>query len=98
MNLSPCFDKVTPIVWTPKPEPENYLTIEPITPQLEFVPDSAILGGAKITLEAGKTLIIEGEPLAAGELPIIGTMVPLTICLSEGRQKATNVVVSLHYS
>lgn len=98
MNLSPCFDKVIPILWTPKQEPETYLTIESVTPQLEYVPDSVILGGGKITLEPGKTLLIEGELLAVGELPFIGTMVPLTICLSEGRQKATNVVVSLHYS
>lgn len=81
MNLSPCFDKLNPTLWRPKAEPENYLTIESVSPQLEYVPESALLWGSKVTLESGKTLLIEGEPIEPEYLPIIGTMLPLQICL-----------------
>ena len=77
MNLSPCYDKQNPQQWKPKVEPETYLTIESITPQLEYVPESAILGGAKIALHPGKTILIEGEPIEPESLPVIGTMVPI---------------------
>ncbi|CDW76892.1 gpi inositol-deacylase [Stylonychia lemnae] len=106
MNLSPCYDKNTPIIW--KQAKENYTYIEATLQDSEhkiLIEDRDLLFGQQklfqLTKDQNALFIIQTQELSSSSLPYLGTIMPVDICVQYSEDyigQYVHNVVEIKYS